>query len=157
MIGLLLSGPEALTPYLVVSAALFACGVLACATRRNAVGYLMGIELMLNAAALDFVAYGRFRTPLEAGQGQIFALFVIATASLARPAYGEEPVAAPAPAQSEADDEPTVLARKEFLEGAALVRAERWGEALAAFERATKLKPHAVTTFNIAQCERAMG
>ncbi len=85
-------------------------------------------------------------------------LFVLATASMARPAHGEEPAAAPAPAQSEAgDDEPTMLARKEFLEGAALVRAERWGEALAAFERATKLKPHAVTTFNIAQCERAMG
>jgi len=81
MIDLLLSGPEALTPYLVVSAALFACGVLACATRRNAVGYLMGIELMLNAAALDFVAYGRFRTPLEAGQGQVFALFVVVLAA----------------------------------------------------------------------------
>ncbi|HEY8073238.1 MAG TPA: PEGA domain-containing protein, partial [Labilithrix sp.] len=38
-----------------------------------------------------------------------------------------------------------------------LVRAERWGEALAAFERAAEKKPHAITTFNIAQCERAMG
>jgi hypothetical protein len=59
-------------------------------------------------------------------------------------------------AQTPAD--PTVLeARREFVEGTALVRAERWGEALAAFERAAKLKGHAITTYNIAQCERAMG
>jgi len=74
-------GPDLLSPYLFVSAVLFACGILACLTRRNAVGYLMGIELMLNAAALNFVAYGRFRTPLEAGHGQVFAIFAIVLAA----------------------------------------------------------------------------
>lgn len=60
-------------------------------------------------------------------------------------------------AQEEAGEDTNALARREFLDGAALVRGERWGEALAAFERAAKLKPHAITTYNIAQCERAMG
>lgn len=77
----MLPGPDLLAPYLTVSAVLFACGLLACLTRRNAVGYLMGIELMLNAAALNFVAYGRFRTPLEAGHGQVFSIFVIVLAA----------------------------------------------------------------------------
>ncbi len=82
MSALLLAGPDLLAPYLAVSAILFGCGVLACATRRNAVGYLMGIELMLNAAAVDFVAYGRFRTPVTAGQGDVFALFIIVLAAV---------------------------------------------------------------------------
>lgn len=61
-------------------------------------------------------------------------------------------------AHAEEEEDATVLAaRKEFVDGAALVRAQRWGEALSAFERAAKLKPHAITTYNVAQCERAMG
>jgi hypothetical protein len=65
---------------------------------------------------------------------------------------------APAVARAQEDEDPTTLdARREFVDGTALVRAQRWGEALAAFERAAKLKPHAITTYNIAQCERAMG
>lgn len=54
-------------------------------------------------------------------------------------------------------DDPVSAARQEFLRGAELVKAERWAEALASFERAAKVKPHAVTSFNIGQCERAMG
>lgn len=81
MIDLLLSGPDRLLPYLAVSAVLFALGALACATRRNAVGYLMGVELMLNAANLNFVAYGRFRGSEAAAQGQVATLFVIALAA----------------------------------------------------------------------------
>lgn len=81
--NLLLAGPDHLGPYLAVAAALFAIGVLACVTRRNAVGFLIGIELMLNAAALNFTAFSRFRS-LEGsgvGGGQAMALFIIALAA----------------------------------------------------------------------------
>jgi hypothetical protein len=72
----------------------------------------------------------------------------------ARAAGAEEP---PAP-KAEGSDDPSVLeARREFLRGAELVKAERWGDALDAFERANGSKAHAVTTFNIGQCERATG
>ena len=81
MIDMLLGGPDRLAPYLLLAAGLFALGVFACATRRNAVGYLMGIELMLNAANLDMVAYGRFRSETAAGNAQVAALFVIALAA----------------------------------------------------------------------------
>lgn len=81
MIDLLLQGPDRLLPYLAVGAILFALGALACTLRRNAVGYLMGVELMLNAANLNFVAYGRFRSPEAAAQGQVATLFVIALAA----------------------------------------------------------------------------
>jgi NADH-quinone oxidoreductase subunit K len=76
-----LAGPERLQPYLLVAATLFALGVISVASRRNAVGYLMGIELMLNAANLDFVAYGRFREPEAAAHAQLAMLFVIALAA----------------------------------------------------------------------------
>lgn len=81
MIETLLAGPESLAPYLAVGAVLFSLGILACVVRRNAVGYLVGIELMLNAGALNAVAYGRFRGLESAAQGQILALFVIALAA----------------------------------------------------------------------------
>lgn len=81
MIDLVLAGPDRLAPYLLLAAALFSLGVFACATRRNAVGYLMGIELMLNAANLNMVAYGRFRTEIVAGHAQVASLFVIALAA----------------------------------------------------------------------------
>ena len=81
MIEFVLAGPDRLGPYLLLAAALFALGVFACVTRRNAVGYLMGIELMLNAANLNMVAYGRFRTELLAGHAQVATLFVIALAA----------------------------------------------------------------------------
>ena len=81
MTELLLGGPERLQNYLLLGALLFALGVVAVASRRNAVGYLMGIELMLNAANLDFVAYGRFRGPESAAHAQVASLFVIALAA----------------------------------------------------------------------------
>lgn len=62
-----------------------------------------------------------------------------------------------APPTDTSTDPSVVEARREFTEGARLVRQEQWGEALAAFERAAKLKPHPITTHNVAQCERAMG
>jgi len=68
-----------LTHYLVLSAILFALGILAMVSRRNAIGVLIGIELVLNAANLNLVAFGRFTT---AGlQGPVFAIFVIMLAA----------------------------------------------------------------------------
>ena len=65
--------------YLVVSAALFALGILGLLTRRNAVTVLMSIELLLNAANLNLVAFSRY----AAGnlRGQVFAVFVIVVAA----------------------------------------------------------------------------
>jgi len=67
-----------LTHYLVVAAFLFAMGVIACVARRNAVGILIGIELILNAANVNLVAFSRYWGNLE---GQVFALFVIVLAA----------------------------------------------------------------------------
>lgn len=65
--------------YLVVAALLFALGLLTVATRRNAVAVLMGVELLLNAAALDFVAFSRY---VEGGVGgQVVAVFIIVVAA----------------------------------------------------------------------------
>jgi NADH:ubiquinone oxidoreductase subunit K len=65
--------------YLVVSAALFALGILGVLTRRNAVNVLMGVELILNSANLNLVAFSRFGTGNL--QGQLFAVFVIVIAA----------------------------------------------------------------------------
>jgi len=58
---------------------LFGLGVYVVCTRTNAVGYLMGIELMLNAANINFIAFSHFNG--NKVDGQIFALFVIALAA----------------------------------------------------------------------------
>jgi NADH-quinone oxidoreductase subunit K len=64
--------------YLLVSALLFALGLFGVVTRRNAIGILMGIELMLNAANINFVAFSRSVGSLD---GQVFALIVITLAA----------------------------------------------------------------------------
>jgi NADH-quinone oxidoreductase subunit K len=68
-----------LTHYLVLAAFLFCCGLLVMSTKRNAVGILIGAELVLNAAALNLVAFARYRT--GALDGQIVTLFVIVLAA----------------------------------------------------------------------------
>jgi NADH:ubiquinone oxidoreductase subunit K len=65
--------------YLLVSAALFALGILGVLTRRNAVNVLMGIELILNSANLNLVAFSRFGPGNMSGQ--LFAVFVIVIAA----------------------------------------------------------------------------
>jgi NADH-quinone oxidoreductase subunit K len=65
--------------FLVLSAILFGLGLLTVATRRNAVAILMGVELILNAAALNFVAFGHYVHGLVAGQ--VVALFIIVLAA----------------------------------------------------------------------------
>ncbi len=69
-----------LTHYLVVSALLFCLGLYAMLTRRNAVAILMGVELMLNAANVNLVAFNKFVAP-AAVSGQVFALVVITLAA----------------------------------------------------------------------------
>ena len=66
--------------YLIVAAALFCIGLYGALARRNAVGILMGIELMLNAVNINLVAFWRYITPV-ALTGQVFAIFVITVAA----------------------------------------------------------------------------
>ena len=63
---------------LLVSHALFCIGIYGMLTRRNAIGLLLAIELILNASALNFVAFSRL---FSHAQGQAFALFIIALAA----------------------------------------------------------------------------
>lgn len=69
-----------LSHVLVVSAGLFALGVFGALTRRNAIGILMGIELVLNSANLNLIAFGRARGDLG-GESQVLALIVIGIAA----------------------------------------------------------------------------
>ncbi len=62
-----------------ISAVLFVSGVVCMATKRNAIGVLMGVELVLNAANLNFVAFAR-HTALGL-DGQVLSLFVIVLAA----------------------------------------------------------------------------
>ena len=66
--------------YLVVSAISFGIGIMIVITRRNAIAVLMGIELMLNSAGLNFVAFSKF-TAAPAVEGQIVTLFIIVIAA----------------------------------------------------------------------------
>jgi NADH:ubiquinone oxidoreductase subunit K len=69
-----------LNHFLLLGALLFVCGAVCMATKRNAIGILMGVELVLNAATINFVAFARYN-PLFQVEGQIFALFVIVLAA----------------------------------------------------------------------------
>ena len=66
--------------YLGLSAVLFCIGVFGVLSRRNAIAILMGIELMLNAANINLVAFGRFIHPTVL-TGHVFAVFVITVAA----------------------------------------------------------------------------
>src|SRR5581483_4086081 len=70
-----------LAAYLLVAALLFAIGLAGALTRRNAILVLIGIELMLNAANLNFVAFWRYSPHPEALTGMMFAVFSIAVAA----------------------------------------------------------------------------
>lgn len=69
-----------LNHFLLLGALLFVCGAVCMATKRNAIGILMGVELVLNAATINFVAFARYNPVFEV-EGQIFALFVIVLAA----------------------------------------------------------------------------
>jgi len=68
-----------LVHFLTVSAFLFSLGLFAVMKRRNAVGILMGVELMLNASNINFVAFSRYVA--HSIDGQIMAAFVIVLAA----------------------------------------------------------------------------
>lgn len=65
---------------IILSATLFAIGVFGILTRRNAVGILMSIEIMLNAASINFITFGKLH---GGATGQVFALFVMGIAAAA--------------------------------------------------------------------------
>jgi len=69
-----------LIPYLCLGAFLFACGLACIVTKRNAIGVLMGVELVLNAANINFVASARYLPGFQV-EGQVFALMVIVLAA----------------------------------------------------------------------------
>jgi NADH-quinone oxidoreductase subunit K len=74
-----------LAHYLILAALLFAMGLFAVVTRRHAVAVLLGLELMLNSANINLVAFDYYLHPTMNGQplfnGQVFALMVIALAA----------------------------------------------------------------------------
>ena len=70
----ILDWSSSLQAYLLVGACLFALGVFAVLSRRNSIGILLGVELILNAAGINFIAFSKYRT--AAIDGQVMALFV---------------------------------------------------------------------------------
>lgn len=70
-----------LAGYLLVSALLFAIGLAGAVTRRNAIVVLIGVELILNAANLNFIAFWRFGPHPETMTGVVFVIFSIAVAA----------------------------------------------------------------------------
>ena len=68
-----------LSHYLVIGAILFSLGFFAVLTRRNAISILMGVELILNSANVNYVAFARYGG--GGYDGQVFAIFVITDAA----------------------------------------------------------------------------
>ncbi len=66
--------------YLYLSAALFVIGLYGVLARKNAIAILLGIELMLNAANINLVAFWRYANPAQMA-GQVFAIIVFAVAA----------------------------------------------------------------------------
>src|SRR3954464_3464974 len=78
--------PVTVSHFLAVGALLFVCGAVCMATKRNALGVLMGIELVLTGATINFVAFGskflRADSTYSLGiDGQVIAMFVIVLAA----------------------------------------------------------------------------
>lgn len=69
-----------LNHYLLLGALLFVCGAMCMATKRNAIGVLMGVELVLNGTNINFVAFARYNPAFQV-EGQVFALFTIVLAA----------------------------------------------------------------------------
>ncbi len=69
-----------LNHYLMVAAVMFVLGLIVVMTRRDAIGILMGLELIINAAGLNFVAFNRFSAPGRL-DGQMFTIFIIILAA----------------------------------------------------------------------------
>jgi NADH:ubiquinone oxidoreductase subunit K len=76
-----------LTHFVLLSLLVMAAGVATVLTKRNAIGILIGVELILNAAALNFVAFNHYAWPAVAGseaasiEGIVFAVFIVVLAA----------------------------------------------------------------------------
>lgn len=70
-----------LESFLLLALILFSLGLYAVMSRRNMIAILIGIELMLNAASLNFMAFNRFLPVEDPAVGQIFVLFIIGLAA----------------------------------------------------------------------------
>lgn len=84
LLASLLTSPVGVAHYLVVGAVLFTAGAVCMATKRNLLGVLMGVELVLTGANVNFVAIGSpyLRDDAALGlDGQLIALFVIVLAA----------------------------------------------------------------------------
>lgn len=68
-----------LSHYLALSAFIFSMGVICMATKRNAIGILIGVELVLNSANINLIAFSKYQT--GQADGHIFAVFVILLAA----------------------------------------------------------------------------
>lgn len=66
--------------YLIPSVIMFACGVFGFVTRKNMIAMLVSLELMLNAADLNFVVFNRYLFP-GSMEGMVFTLFAVAIAA----------------------------------------------------------------------------
>jgi NADH-quinone oxidoreductase subunit K len=71
--------PIALPHFLILAAILFVCGILTILLKRNAIGILMGVELILNSANINYLAFAFYGGGTY--DGQIFAIFVIMLAA----------------------------------------------------------------------------
>lgn len=80
MIDALAQATPGVYHWLVLSTLIFSIGLYGLLTRRNMVGVLMSVELVLNAGALNFVVFNRFVSP-RAVDGQVMALFIMAVAA----------------------------------------------------------------------------
>ena len=69
-----------ITHFIVVSILLFAAGITTVLTKRNAIGILMGVELIINAAGINFVAFNRYVWG-QSIDGQMFTIFIIVLAA----------------------------------------------------------------------------
>jgi NADH:ubiquinone oxidoreductase subunit K len=67
--------------YLILGGLLFAIGLFIALSKRNAIGVLMGVELMLNAVNVTFIAFARFSDSPDRIAGQVFSVFVISVAA----------------------------------------------------------------------------
>lgn len=83
--GLSAAMPVGLHAYLLVAAVLFVFGLIACMARRNAIGILIGVELIINAAIINFMAFWRFSGSSMTGEtgmvGPLFGVFLILLAA----------------------------------------------------------------------------
>ena len=72
--------PQTLQNYLLISATLFSIGVFGVLVRRNLVGLLISLELILNSVSINFLAFNKFSL-VDKSLGQVFTVFIIALAA----------------------------------------------------------------------------